>query len=85
MSKLEELINIIVNRQIKRFSDLEHAFGKLNTDTIWTNSYYTIQLQYAMEEKMKLLFGDDTKDVVREIIRHYHLKVIERIPELKEY
>ena len=82
---LEELINIIVDKQIQRFSDLQDSFGKLDTDTIWTNSYYTAQLQYVMERKMKPLFKEDTKDVVRQIIKNYHLNVIERKPELKEY
>jgi len=82
---LEELINIIVDKQIQRFSDLQDSFGKLDTDTIWTNSYYTIQLQYVMERKMKPLFKEDTKEVVRQIIKNYHLNVIERKPELKEY
>lgn len=82
---LEELINIIVDKQIKRFSDLQDSFGKLDTDTIWTNSYYTVQLQGEMERKMKPLFKEKTEEAVREIIKLYHLEVVSRRPELKEY
>lgn len=82
---MEELIDFIVKKEIERFKDLEHAFGELNTDTIWTNSYYTVQLEGTMKRKLKPIFKGRTDEAVRELIKHYHLNVIKRRPELKEY
>jgi len=85
-SKLCKLIDHSVDWTINHLKQTWFHCDKTN---IWTNQIHTFQLQCKMERMVKLNYTHMTeekgKEMVRQIIKMYHLRTVEKYPELKEY
>lgn len=64
-------------------------FYWIDKTNIWTESIFTFQLQCRLEKMVAKYFKgmteEDGKEMVREVIKMFHLRTIEKYPELKEY
>jgi len=84
--KLSRLIEHSVNWTVKYMNDCYFDCDKAN---VWTASINNFQLKGKMERMVKLNYTGmnekDGKEMVRELIKEFHLRTIEKYPELKEY
>lgn len=84
-SRLCKLIDYSVDWTINHLKQTWFDCDKTN---IWTNQIHTFQLQCKLERMVKLnytLSEEEGKEMVRKIIKMYHLRTVEKYPELKEY
>ena len=80
---IEHLVKIIRDRTIKYLHDC--GFYWANEVTIWTYSIFTFQLQIRLRDAFKKAKPLCAEEIAKDIIAHYHLRVVAVYPQLKEY